>query len=270
MSKLAQERARAASWLQSLSGSAASAREARRLRLSELSSVTEKHAALADSVQQIDKDLPRLAVREETRARVREVLMAWLALNNFVGYAQGMDMVCGALLEVYDRGGSPRPSHDALASLAAVARINTDIVPLHATDATPIRRSAEIAQQIWSEVSAAAPSLQAQMLAVLPQIQMFVLRIMPPCFSNIVMRQDALVCLWDYILVASPPLRPARCRHVACAMLLQHRRLFEFGEDAQQNFVIFEELTGLTTPEQALRIVASARHLERVERYCGV
>ena len=55
---------RAASWLQSLAGSSASVREARRLRMETLCSVTEKQAALADSVQQIDKDLLRLAVRE--------------------------------------------------------------------------------------------------------------------------------------------------------------------------------------------------------------
>ena len=266
----AHDRARAARWLRSLAGGAASVREARSLRLSELSSATQKQAALAASVQQIDKDLPRLAAREEVRARVREVLTAWLALNNFVGYAQGMDMMCSALLKVYDAGKSATPAHDALASLAAVARINTGIVPLHAADATPIRRSAEVAHQIWSEVSAAAPSLQAQLHAVLPQIQMFVLRAMPPCFSNAVARQDSLVCLWDYILVASPPLRPARCRHLASAFLLYHRRLFEFGRDAQQNFAIFEELVVLTTPKQALQIVARARHLERVERLCGI
>ena len=231
--------------------------------------MTEKHAGLAESVQQIDKDLPRLGVREEFRGRVREVLLAWLALNNFVGYAQGMDMVCSALLKVYDSGKSATPAHDALASLAAVARINTGVVPLHATDAAPICRSAEVAHQIWSEVSAVAPSLQAQLHAVLPQIQVFVLRVMPPCFSNIVLRQDSLVCLWDYILLASPPLRPARCRHVASALLLQHRRLFEYGKDAQQNFSIFENLVRLTTPEQASQIATSARHLERVERICG-
>ena len=86
-----------------------------RLHLEALSSVTE-NAALAESVQQIDKDLPRLAVREETRARIREVLMAWLALNNFVGYAQGMDMMCSALLAVYDRGkiGHAEPGHARL------------------------------------------------------------------------------------------------------------------------------------------------------------
>lgn len=269
MARGTSDESRAKRWLRSLAGDAASVREARRLRLSELSSVTEKHALLADSVQQIDKDLPRLAACEETRARVRKVLTAWLALNNFVGYAQGMDMMCSALLKVYDAGKSATPAHDALASLAAVARINTEIVPLHATDATPLQRSAEIAHQIWSEVSAAAPSLQAQLHAVLPQIQMFVLRVMPPCYSNVVERQDALEHLWDYILVASPPLRPARCRHVACGFLLHHRRLFEFGNDAQQNFVIFEELMVVTTPKQALQIVALAQHLERVERLCG-
>ena len=261
---------RAASWLQSLVGSSASVREARRLRLEALSSVTEKHAALAESVQQIDKDLPRLAVREETRARIREVLMAWLALNNFVGYAQGMDMMCSALLAVYDRGKSATPSQDTLASLSAVARINTDMVPLHAGDALPLERSSELAEQIWNEVLSAAPSLQAQVYAVLPQLQVFVLRAMPPCFSNVVQRQDSLVSLWDYILLASPPLRPARCRHLTSALLLHHRRLFEFGTDAQQNFVIFEELVGLTTPQQASQIVALAQHLERVERFCGL
>lgn len=259
---------RAASWLQSLVGSSASVREARRLRMETLCSVTESHASLAESVQQIDKDLPRLAVREETRARVREVLMAWLALNNFVGYAQGMDMMCSALLAVYDRGKSATPSQDTLASLSAVARINTDIVPLHAGDALPLERSSELAEQIWNEVSLAAPSLQAQLYAVLSQLQVFVLRAMPPCFSNVVHRQDSLVCLWDYILLASPPLRPARCRHLTSALLLHHRRLFEFGTDAQQNFVIFEELVGLTTPQQASQIVALAQHLERVERFC--
>jgi hypothetical protein len=150
-----------------------------------------------------------------------------------------------------------------------VASINTDIVPLHARDAVPVERSIELAQQIWIQVSAAAPSLQAQLFAVLPQLQVFVLRAMPPCFSNVVQRQDSLVSLWDYILIASPPLRPARCRHVTSAFLLHHRRLFEFGRDAQQNFVIFEELVGLTTPQQATQIVALAQHLERVERFCG-
>ena len=170
---------------------------------------------------------------------MREVLTAWLALNNFVGYAQGMDMMCSALLKVYDAGKSATPAHDALASLAAVARINTGIVPLHAADATPIRRSAEVAHQIWSEVSAAAPSLQAQLHAVLPQIQMFVLRAMPPCFSNAVARQDSLVCLWDYILVASPPLRPARCRHPTQPPTLRTSSGRVATERFRCNFVVF-------------------------------
>ena len=230
---------------------------------------TESHAALCDSVQQIDKDLARLAVSGETRARVREVLMAWLALNNFVGYAQGMDMVCSALLSVYDRGKSATASQDALASLSAVARINTGVIPLHATDALPLVRSSELAEQIWTEVSSAAPSLQTRLYAALPQLQVFVLRALPPCFSNVVLRQDSLVRLWDYILLTSPPRRPARCRHLVGAFLLRYRRLFEFGKDTQQNFVIFNELVRLTTLEQASEVVALARHLERVEKLCG-
>jgi hypothetical protein len=260
---------RARLWLRSLAGNSASVREARRLRLSDLCAVTERQAALAESVVQINKDLPRLAVREDKRERVREVLMAWLALNNFVGYAQGMDMMCSVLLGVYERGRSAAPSHDALASLSAVARVNSDVVPLHATDGVPLRQSCELAERIWTQVSSAAPSLQAQLYAVLPQLQVFVLRALPPCFGNVVGRREALVCLWDYVLVASAPVRSARCRHVLSALLLHHRRLFEFGRDPQQNFVIFQHLVQLITPAQAPKIVALAQHLERVERFCG-
>ena len=261
------DRARAALWLQSLAGTPASVREARRLRLGTLCAATERQAALADSVQQIDKDLPRLAVREETREQVREVLLAWLALNNFVGYAQGMDMVCCALLTVYKRGRSVSPAHDALASLSAVAKIN------HGRCA-PARRETQrpSSDQARSHSKFGRRCLPPRRqykhnCSPLPQLQVFVLRAMPPCCN--VVAQPELVCLWDYILLASPPLRPARCRHVTSALLLQHRRLFEFGKDFQQNFVIFQNLVRLTTPAQASKIVALARHLERVERLCG-
>lgn len=262
------DEARAVAWLQSLAGDGV--REARQLRLSKLSSVTERHASLAESVHQIDKDLPRLDVGEPSRARVREVLTAWLALNNFVGYTQGMDMVCAVLLEVYERGPSATPCHDALASLAAVARINTNVVPLHAEDSLPMQRSQRLAERILMDVSAAAPRLADPLRAALPQIQMFVIRAMPPCFSNVLDRRDALVLVWDYLMLAPSSLRAARCRHAACAMLLLHRRLFEFGRDALQNFVIFEELVRLTTPAQASDVVELARHLERVETLCWV
>ena len=278
MADALEHRARATMWLQSLVGGATSVKEARRLRLDKLCAVTQEHAELSSSVQQIDKDLPRLDVNlasldfHETpntrRRRVRKVLLAWLALNNFVGYSQGMDMVCHTLLCAYERGESSTPLNDTLASLAAVANINSNIVPLHAMDATPIRHSKTLAHRVWDEVTAAAPSLQAPLHAVMPQLQMFVLRVLPPCFCNVVDRQDALECLWDFLLLAEPRLRAPRCRNLVSAMLLHHRRLFEFGEDCLQNFVIFEHLVGLTTEEQARQIVNVAKHLERVDTMC--
>lgn len=278
MASFSEHRARATMWMQSLVGGTTSVKEARRLRLDKLCAVTQKHAELASSVQQIEKDLPRLDVGsasagvDETpqsrRQRVRKVLMAWLALNNFVGYSQGMDMVCHALLCAYERGGSATPLKDTLASLAAVAKINSNIVPLHGLDATPIRHSASVAHRVWNEVSAAAPSLQAPVHGVLPQLQMFVLRVLPPCFCNVVARQDALERLWDYLLLAEAHRRAPRCRHLVSALLLHHRRLFEYGEDCLQNFVIFEHLVELTTPKQAGQIVGVAEHLERVDIVC--
>ena len=186
MANFSEHRARAMMWMQSLVGGTTSVKEARRLRLDKLCAVTKKHAELSSSVQQIDKDLPRLEVGdagsyskevlEARRQRVRKVLMAWLALNNFVGYSQGMDMVCYTLMCAYEKGNSILPLNDTLASLAAVAKINSNIVPLHALDATPIRHSKTQAHRIWNEVSAAAPSLTAPLHAVMPQLQMFLLR----------------------------------------------------------------------------------------------
>lgn len=278
MASFSEHRVRATMWMQSLVGGTTSVKEARRLRLDKLCAVTQKHAELTSSVQQIDKDLPRLDVGSASarfgetphtrRQRVRKVLMAWLALNNFVGYSQGMDMVCHTLLCAYERGGSDTPLNDTLASLAAVANINSNIVPLHALDATPIRHSKTLAHRVWDEVASAAPSLQAPLHAVVPQMQMFVLRVLPPCFCNAVARQDALECLWDYVLLADPRHRASRCMHLVSAMLLHHRRLFEFGVDHLQNFVIFEHLVGLTTEEQARQIVDVAKHLERVDTMC--
>ena len=260
---------RARRWLRCLAGDARRVAEARDIDLGRIIALAQRHARWRRQEAQIDHDLSRTTHSAEERAAVRRVLLAWASLNSKVEYTQGMHMVAGVLLRVFAAGGADySPLHDALASLSGAARINAAFTPLHAADGVPVERSRVVAVQMCVDVANHAPGMRAKSAALLPWLQMFVLKCFPVLFANIVAREDALREWWDFIFADRDAPQDA-CRHLAVAALLSNRRLFLYGESMDQCCKIFESLLQLTSPAQARAVVASAAHLSRVEHMSG-
>lgn len=262
-------RGRAVKWLSALVG--VSSRVAR-ARLVDVTALAESAAAdenLKQQVAQIELDVMRTALTERERARLKTTLCAWLALNNSVGYTQGMHMIGSVFHRVYD-GHTRSPDNDVLASLASAANINAAYMPMHMSDVVPLAESNSLAIRVWIDLSSCVPTIGDKTYPMMPMLRVFVLKSFPVLFANIVQSEAALCVLWDFIFECDAKDRSRACRHLFVAMLLAHWRLFQFGVDAQQSFCIFESLVGIAQENDARDIVKTAEHLARVENISGV
>ncbi len=252
-------------WLACLVGDHRSVEEARQLNLDQLAEKCLRSST--HTVDQIDIDVPRSGVvLKEEKLSLRRVLMAWCALNEF-GYVQGMNLIAAALLK-YMREGR-YPEHDALACLSGVMALNAGLLPFHMEDEEPMKLASVVVSKMWLQVSVVEPSLQQQLLQILDLFEIACLRIMSVCFVTF-FSPDTLHVVWDYVFEnddSADDKTSSRCRHVFSSAVLLQKKLWLFGEDAKQNFVIFEATCGLMDEQQIVKIVDLAKYLERLEKY---
>ena len=261
-------RGRAVRWMSALVGSSRCVARARLVDVRKLAESARDDDALENHVTQIKLDVSRTQLTSLDKAQLQTTLCAWLALNNSVGYTQGMHMI-GAVLQTVYKGRTRSLDNDVLASLASAANINAAYMPMHMADVVPLSASHSLAVQIWIDLSCSAPIVGEKTYPMISMIRMFVLRSFPVLFANAVQSEMALCEFWDFIFEHGATDRSRACRHLLVAMMLAHSRLFQFGVDPQQSFSIFEGLLSILQPKSALEIVRSAAHLSRVETISG-
>lgn len=261
-------RGRAIRWMSALVGSPRCVARARLVNVRELAKSARDESSLENHVTQIELDVSRTDLTSSERAELQNTLCAWLALNNSVGYTQGMHMIGAVLQRVY-RGRTRSLDNDVLASLASAANINAAYMPMHMADVVPLSASNSLAVKIWIDLSCCAPLVGEKTYPMIPMIRMFVLKSFPVLFANAVRSESALCELWDFIFEHDVSDRSRACRHLVVAMLLAHSRLFQYGVDPQQSFCIFEGLLSILQAKGAREIVRSAAHLARVETISG-
>lgn len=252
-------------WLACLVGDRRSVKEARQLNLEHLSKKCLRNSTRV--VNQIDIDIPRsgIILKEEKRS-LRRVLMAWCALNDF-GYVQGMNLIAAALLRYMSHG--KYPEHDTLACLSGVMAMNAGLLPFHMEDEEPMKLASLVVSKIWLEICVVEPSLRERLLHILDLFEIACLRIMSVCFVTF-FSPETLHIVWDYVFEnddSADDETSSRCRHVFASAILSQKKLWLFGEDAKQNFVIFEATCGLMDEQQITSLVELAKYLERSEKY---
>lgn len=252
-------------WLAYLVGNHESVTEARRLDLRKLANACLQNSAKA--VNQINVDIPRSGtLLPEHQQSLRRVLLAWCALNEF-GYVQGMNLVAAALLRYTDK--SKYPEHDALACLSGVMALNAGLLPFHMEDKEPMELACHVVSKMWVQISGVEPSLQRRLFQILDLFEIACLRIMSVCFVTF-FSSETLHIIWDYVFESNDctdDKTSSRCRHVFSAAVLSQKKLWLFGEDLRQSFVIFEATCGLLNEQQITKLVEVAKYLERLEKY---
>lgn len=263
-------------WLRVMVGNADCVEEVRGTDIPSL--VAKAVSKSSVDVEQIDLDLKRNLGRAPEKIQpVRNILVAWTALNSGIGYSQGMDTVCIVLYDHFCLSGSPSPEHDTLGALGFVLRVNAGYLPLHKHDKAPLNSAMFFATEMWMEIGSAHPSLGGKILPALGLFEIFALQHLSVCFANL-FDKDSIHVLWKYLfreqdLDASQSkvivLSARRCRHFVSACVIHHKKLWLYGKDDRQNFQIWESTLKICTPETLSAILDVAFFLERVETLGG-